>query len=57
MAVIKEIVDGKCVVRIHDDYVKTDPKEVNEIIDRVSRLIVQCKIRQSREQENKEGTA
>lgn len=49
MAVIQEIVDGKCVVRIHDDYVETDPEKVQEIVDRVSQLIIGCKMRQARE--------
>ncbi len=30
-----------CHVRIHDDYIKTDPKEIQQILDNIARIAAQ----------------
>lgn len=47
MALIKEIKYGDGCIRIWDDNAKTNPKEVQETIDRVSKIIIDYYKRQT----------
>lgn len=42
MAVIEEYVTERgCKVRIHDDYIKTDPAEIQKILDNIAKIAAQ----------------
>lgn len=42
MAVIEEYVSERgCKVRIHDDFIKTDPKDIQKILDNIARIAAQ----------------
>lgn len=46
MAIIKDYMDGSCRIIVHDDYIR--PKEeVQEIIDRVSRIVLGEELRRN----------
>lgn len=40
MAVIQDYYNGPCHITVHDDYIIHDPAEVQKIIDRVSRIVI-----------------
>ncbi len=40
MAVIKEYKQGECTIRIHDDAIRP-PEEIQGIIDRASRIVLE----------------
>lgn len=48
MAVVKEYKNGNCSIRIHDDNI-CPPKEAEEIIHRVSAMILQEEARKNAE--------
>lgn len=48
MAIIKEIINGKSKITIHDDYCKNrTPEQIQEIVDNVSRKIAEYYYRQA----------
>lgn len=57
MAVIQDYMDGPCRIIVHDDYIQP-PEEVEKIIERVSRIVLQEDFRRQHEMKMKqqEGT-
>lgn len=47
MALIKETSNGKGYIRIWDDAAKKEPEEIQEIIDRVSKTVIDYYRRQT----------
>lgn len=42
MAVVQEIIEGRCIVRIHDDaYINRTEEEIKETITRCSEIVYQ----------------
>lgn len=57
MAVIQDYYNGNCHIVVHDDYIIRDPVEVQKIIDRVSRVVINEEFRryvQSQEKQKEE---
>jgi len=41
MAVVREYMNGNCRITVHDDsYINKSPEEVQAVIDRVSKLVI-----------------
>lgn len=57
MAVIKEYMNGPCKITVYDDCIQP-PEEVEKIIERVSRIVLQEDFRRQHEmrQKQQEGT-
>lgn len=40
MALIKEITHGQCKIYVHDDYIVKTQEEIQQIVDNVSRIVI-----------------
>lgn len=55
MAVVKDYYNGPCHIRIHDDAITYDPKEIEKIHRDTSRIIVNALIAQKlKKEQNKD---
>lgn len=53
MAIIQEYMNGPCKITVHDDCIVKTPEEVQEIVDRVSRIVLQEEFRRHLEAKRK----
>ena len=57
MAVVAEYKFKNAIVRIHDDYIETDPKERERILARAWAIIDNARLRRAEEEEAKRAEA
>ncbi len=54
MAIIKEYKIGNTRIKIADDYIRTDPKEIEAILARVASIALEYYARQNNQEESEE---
>lgn len=55
MAVVQDYMNGACHITVYDDKI-CSAEEVQQIIDRVSRIVYSEELRKHMEKKNREGT-